>query len=69
MSSVTELTLFKAAVNKPITLSSIADLTLDQVPAPMDAESLNAKEVAAKKALKVFHMVWSGVTKYIKTAT
>lgn len=69
MSTITELAIFKAAVDHPLTFSSVLELSLDRISDPQNVESLSAQEVGKKKAIKLFHMIWSGVTKYLKTVT
>lgn len=45
----------------------MADLKLDKISEPKDAENMTEYEILEKKALKVFHMAWSGITKYMRT--
>ena len=66
MSTVTELTLFKKCVEDPKHLTFIDDLTLDRIQNPSDYLSLSNHDILKKKALKLFHMVWSGTTKYLR---
>ena len=66
MSTFTELTLFKKCVEDPKHLTFIDDLTLDRIQNPSDYLSLSNHDILKKKALKLFHMVWSGTTKYLR---
>ena len=67
MSTVTELSLFKQCVEKPSFISSLGDLNLDKIPDPTDSNDISESECLQKKALKLFHMVWSGTTKYLRS--
>jgi len=58
MTSITELQLFRQCVENP-THAHLDSLALDNVPAKEDADQ-------AKKALKLYHMVWSGLTKFLR---
>ena len=66
MSTVTELALFKQCINNPKHLTFIDDLSLDKISNPSDFLTLSAHDIQKKKALRLFHMVWSGTTKYIR---
>lgn len=66
MSTVTESALFKACVEDPKTMVNLFDLNLEEIAEPTDADQLSEKLFLQKKALKLYHMVWSGVTKYIR---
>ena len=67
MATITEIALFKACVEKPRASADLADLGLDKVPAPQNGEQLPREELLQRKALKLYHMAWSGLTKYIRT--
>jgi hypothetical protein len=47
----------------------LQDLNLSKVSEPKDADQMTEQEVLERKALKVFHMAWSGITKYLRTIT
>lgn len=66
MSIVTELALFKACVENPIIIKSLSCLNLDSIPDPQDCEGLAEDLKLKKKAMKLFHLAWSGITKAIK---
>ena len=67
MATVTELTLFKACVEDPKVITNLMDLNCARTKDPNDAHHISEDLYLQKKSLKLFHMVWSGVTKYIKT--
>lgn len=67
MSLITETGLFKACVEKPKTSLKVSDLYLERVRDPQDTADKSEDQIAAQKAMKLFHMVWSGVTKYMRT--
>ena len=68
MTSLTEVGLFKACIEAPqVSKQSIADLNMDSVVAPSNATELSEKEILERKATKLYHMCWSGVTKYLRT--
>lgn len=67
MSSITEIALFKACVEKPQFLQSMSDLNLERISDPQNAHEISFDELNEKKALKLFHMAWSGITKYMRT--
>lgn len=64
MANITELTLFKQCVEKPI-VTQVADLHLECISAPQD-QSLSEAAIMQRKALKLYHMAWSGITKYLR---
>lgn len=66
MSTVTELALFKDCVERPKHITFVEDLNLDRIPNPSNFEELSNHETNRKKAIKLFHMAWSGTTKYIR---
>ena len=66
MSTLTEIGLFKACIDAP-QVSKIRDLNMDRVMGPSNAAELSDKEVMIRKATKLYHMAWSGVTKYLRT--
>ena len=61
--------MFKACVNDPQYLTNFAELNLDKINGLSNAEDLSEGEVQQKKLIKLFHMAWSGITKYIRTVT
>lgn len=65
MASVTELALFNACVEQPSKMA-LDDLNLSQIDGPKDTHGLSDKQILEKKAIKVYHMAWSGITKYIR---
>ncbi len=67
MTTVTEFALFKLCVENPQFLTDIDDLNMDKVNDPTDWMNLADEVLLQKKALKLFHMVWSGTTKYFRT--
>ena len=66
MATVTELALFKRCVERPAVITNLRDLTLAKVRDPTDAEALSEEVLLQRKALKLFHSAWSGLTKYIR---
>jgi hypothetical protein len=42
------------------------DLNTEKIPDPSDWYNMTDDEILKKKALKLFHMVWSGTTKYFR---
>ena len=66
MSIVTELALFKACVESPIIIKPLSCLNLDNIPDPQDGEALPEDLKLKKKAMKLFHLAWSGITKAIR---
>ena len=69
MATLTEIALFKACVETPQYIKSFADLNLDRVTATTTLEDISEEELYKKKVNKLFHMAWSGITKYIRTVT
>ena len=67
MSMITEIGLFKACVEKPRGGLNLSELCLTKIKEPHDAKDLSEQDITARKALKLFHMAWSGVTKYMRT--
>ena len=67
MSTVTELRILKACVESPIVISNLKDLNLMAIPDPLNADSLNDDEYYQKKALRLFNMAWSGITKSLSS--
>jgi len=67
MSTLTEIALFKACVETPQYIKSFGDLNLDKVTSPMNADEISEEEMYKKKLNKLFHMAWSGITKYMRT--
>lgn len=59
--------MFKAALDRPICISNFNDLQTDMLPELMDADQLEPNLLFKKKCLRLFQMVWTGVTKNIKT--
>jgi hypothetical protein len=67
MSIVTELALFKTCCEKPKVIPALSSLNLTKVSDPLDVEGLTEEQICHKKAMKLFHLVWSGVTKTFNT--
>jgi len=65
MANITELSLFKACVEHPQHMK-LADLNLDRISDPLNSSSISEEEYLQKKTLKLLHMAWSGITKYMK---
>ena len=80
MSNITEFALFKECVNNPLFLDkSLSKLNLAFIkdPAaietgeakydiPKDTSATDTPEITSRKALRLFYMVWSGVTKCLR---
>ena len=73
MASLSEFTLFKECVHNPRYLDkSLSQLNLQFIKDPAAAENSAAEvdsdslEVTQRKALRLFYMVWSGVTKCLR---
>ena len=80
MSSISEFALFKECVNNPQFLDkSLSKLNLAFIkdPAaieagehrhdlPVDTTATDTLEVTQRKAMRLFYMVWSGVTKCLR---
>jgi hypothetical protein len=69
MATLTEIALFKACIQTPQYIKSFADLNLDRISGPSNSGELSEEEIFKKKLDKLFHMAWSGITKYIRTVT
>ena len=67
MSQITETALFEACIQKPRSNLKIASLNLDKVKDPKNVAAMSKETIKLQKATRLFHMVWSGITKYIKT--
>lgn len=67
MATITEIALFKACVERPRGAAELADLGLDKIPGPQGGGQLPVEEVRERQALKLYHMAWSALTKYIRT--
>ena len=65
MSSISEIALFKACVDQPRSGYSVLDLNLSKIRDPQNFT--NELDYTKKKALKLYHMAWSGITKYMRT--
>jgi hypothetical protein len=65
MSSISEIALFKACVDQPRSGASILDLNLTRIRDPTNFS--DQIDYSKKKALKLYHMAWSGITKYMRT--
>ncbi len=65
MSSISEIALFKACVEKPMSGASLLDLNLTKIRDPQNFT--DELDYSKKKALKLYHMAWSGITKYMRT--
>ena len=76
MSTISEFTLFKECVHNPRYLdANLSQLNLSFIRDPNSTEDPNAEpkqavsdslEVKQRKALRLFNMTWSGVTKCIR---
>lgn len=65
--SLSEVAIFKQCITEPVTLDpSLGELNLANVSDPVDSTGISDKELQQRKAQKMFYMVWSGVTKYIR---
>lgn len=69
MSSLTEIALFKACVETPQYIKSFSDLNLEKISGPTISDDISEEEVYKKRLTKLFHMAWSGITKYMRTVT
>ena len=65
MSSISEIALFKACVDAPRSGASLLDLNLAKIRDPQ--HFTDEIDYSKKKALKLYHMAWSGITKYMRT--
>ena len=66
MSTITELALFKMCVENPKQIT-LDEINLDKIDDLRQTGDLTPLQVRQKKALKLFHMTWSGITKYLRT--
>lgn len=69
MATLTEIALFKACVETPQYIKSFGDINLDRISPPNYCDDLTEEEIMKKKLTKLFHMSWSGITKYMRTVT
>ena len=69
MATLTEIALFKACVETPQYIKQFSDLNLDKITGPTNCDDVSEEEIYKKKLNKLFHMAWSGITKYIRTVT
>ena len=67
MATITELALFKECVENPKHIQKLEELNLDRISNPQNTSDLSEKQYYQRKSLKLFHMTWSGVTKYMRT--
>ena len=67
MATITELALFKACVESPQYIQNLSDLNLERIGDPQNMSDITEQIYYQKKAMKLFHMTWSGVTKYMRT--
>lgn len=65
MSSISEIALFKACVEQPRSGATLLDFNLAKIRDPQNFTDEN--DYTKKKALKLYHMAWSGITKYMRT--
>ena len=67
MATLTELALFKLCVESPKTFK-LEDLNMDRIPgSTKGTNDVTSHILLQKKSLKLFHMVWSGVTKFMRS--
>jgi len=75
MACLSEFALFKECVNNPtvldkqlsqLNLAFIKDPACTEAGTPMKQEANESLEVRQRKALRLFYMVWSGLTKCIR---
>jgi hypothetical protein len=64
MATITELSLFKLCVDE-CKLSKPEDFNMQALQDPSNPD-LTQQQKMSKKALKLYHMAWSGITKYIR---
>ena len=69
MATVTELALFKACVESPQYIKHLNELNMDRISDPQNLQDITEEVYYQKKAMKLFHMTWSGVTKYMRTVS
>ena len=67
MSSLTEIALFKACVEQPRAVKDFTELNLDKIKDPYNRQEMTEEEYLRRKALKLYHMAWSAITKYLRT--
>ena len=67
MSIDKELALFKSCVESPQYIKHLNELNMDKISDPKDLKDITEEVYYQKKAMKLFHMTWSGVTKYLRT--
>lgn len=67
MATITELALFKQCVENPKFIQKLEELNLDRMSDPQNMADITEQIYYQKKALRLFHMTWSGVTKYMRT--
>ena len=65
MSAITEVALFKACVDSPRSGASLLQMNLAKIKDPQSFK--DELDYTKKKALKLYHLAWSGVTKYMRT--
>ena len=72
MTTLSEFAIFKLCVENPQKLdNTLSQLNLQFVPDPADQQKVvhsdfQALEITQRKALRLFYMVWSAVTKTVK---
>lgn len=62
MATITELALFKMCAQSINT----NNLNLDRIAGPVNKDEYSEDEIKYKKTIKLFHMCWSGITKYLR---
>ena len=67
MSQISETALFEACIAKPRTNFKVANLNLNKVKEPKNVNNVSKDKIQIQKATRLFHMAWSGITKYLKT--
>lgn len=65
MSVITEVALFKACVDSPRSGASLLHMNVVKVKDPRSFK--DELDYTKKKALKLYHLAWSGITKYMRT--
>ena len=65
MATVTEQVLLRQCVEKPQTLN-VRDLNLEKIADPVE-QDLSEDAIIQKKGLKMVHMAWSAILKYIRS--
>ena len=73
MPSLTEITLFKACVDQPriahlssLNLTNIQMFMTSPINDDVNNENTEAEAILKKKAIKLYYMMWSALTKYLK---